>query len=72
MALTTRQLQRSHILSLNTFPMISGYFTAPQTTPLLGQPGADRHREYEIVVIGEDGGENITGFPLGLGHSIPD
>ena len=34
---TTRQLQAGDILSLNTFPMISGYYTALERTLFLGQ-----------------------------------
>ncbi|WP_341864215.1 aminopeptidase P family protein [Gymnodinialimonas sp. 57CJ19] len=165
---TTRQLQRGDILSLNTFPMISGYYTALERTlfveevddaslkiweanvaahelgisllkpgatcaevthkindlfaerdllqyrtfgyghsfgvlshyygreaglelredidtvlepgmvismePMLtipeGQPGAGGYREHDILVIGEDGNENITGFPYGPEHNV--
>lgn len=35
---TARQLQRGDILSLNTFPMISGYYTALERTLFVGQP----------------------------------
>ncbi|WP_313815487.1 aminopeptidase P family protein [Citricoccus sp.] len=35
---TTRQLQRGDILSLNCFPMTSGYYTALERTLFLGQP----------------------------------
>ncbi len=35
---TTRQLQSGDILSLNAFPMISGYYTALERTLFLGQP----------------------------------
>ncbi len=35
---TTRQLGVGDILSLNTFPMISGYYTALERTLFLGQP----------------------------------
>ena len=37
---TGRQLQSGDILSLNTFPMISGYYTALERTLFLGQPDA--------------------------------
>lgn len=37
---TTRRLQRGDILSLNTFPMISGYYTALERTMWLGEPDA--------------------------------
>lgn len=35
---TSRKLQRGDILSLNTFPMISGYYTALERTLFLGEP----------------------------------
>ena len=35
-----------------------------------GQPGAGGYREHDILVIGEDGAENITGFPYGPEHNI--
>ena len=35
---TTRKLQKGDILSLNTFPMISGYYTALERTLWLGEP----------------------------------
>jgi creatinase len=35
---TTRQLQRGDILSLNCFPMTSGYYTALERTLFLGEP----------------------------------
>jgi creatinase len=35
-----------------------------------GQPGAGGYREHDILVIGEDGAENITRFPFGPEHNI--
>lgn len=35
-----------------------------------GTPGAGGYREHDILVIGEDGAENITGFPYGPAHNI--
>ena len=35
-----------------------------------GQPGAGGYREHDIMVIGEDGVENITKFPYGAAHNI--
>ena len=35
-----------------------------------GQPGAGGYREHDIVIITENGGENITGFPFGPDHNI--
>ncbi|NVM93803.1 M24 family metallopeptidase [Arthrobacter wenxiniae] len=37
---TTRKLQRGDILSLNCFPMTSGYYTALERTLFLGEPDA--------------------------------
>jgi creatinase len=37
---TSRKLQQGDILSLNTFPMISGYYTALERTLFLGEPDA--------------------------------
>ena len=42
---TTRRLQQGDILSLNTFPMINGYYTALERTLFLGEPDA---RSLEI------------------------
>lgn len=35
-----------------------------------GQPGAGGYREHDILIITEDGAENITGFPFGPEHNI--
>lgn len=35
-----------------------------------GEPGAGGYREHDILVVTEDGAENITGFPLGPEHNI--
>lgn len=35
-----------------------------------GMPGAGGYREHDILVIGEDGAENITHFPFGPEHNI--
>ncbi len=42
----------------------------PMLTLPLGTPGAGGYREHDILVIGENGVENITGFPYGPGHNI--
>ncbi len=44
---TGRKLAPGDILSLNTFPMISGYYTALERTLFLGQPDADSLRIWE-------------------------
>ncbi|MDX1610000.1 MAG: aminopeptidase P family protein [Halofilum sp. (in: g-proteobacteria)] len=35
-----------------------------------GRPGAGGYREHDILVVTEDGAENITGFPYGPEHNI--
>lgn len=35
-----------------------------------GQPGAGGYREHDILVVTEEGAENITGFPYGPEHNI--
>ena len=35
-----------------------------------GTPGAGGYREHDILVVGDDGAENITGFPYGPKHNI--
>ena len=37
----------------------------PMLTVAEGQPGAGGYREHDILVITEDGNENITGYPYG-------
>lgn len=37
-----------------------------------GTAGAGGYREHDILVVGEDGAENITGFPYGPEHNIID
>ena len=37
-----------------------------------GQPGAGGYREHDILVVGEDGATNITGFPFGPEHNVVD
>ena len=36
----------------------------------LGAPGAGGYREHDILIVTEDGAENITGFPFGPEHNI--
>ena len=47
---TTRKLRRGDILSLNCFPMTSGYYTALERTLFLGQPDPESLRLWEINV----------------------
>ncbi|MDH5353926.1 MAG: aminopeptidase P family protein [Gammaproteobacteria bacterium] len=47
---TTKKLEMGDILSLNTFPMISGYYTALERTLFLGEPDADSLRIWQANV----------------------
>ncbi|TMR37382.1 M24 family metallopeptidase [Actinomadura geliboluensis] len=47
---TTRKVQRGDILSLNCFPMISGYYTALERTLFYGEPDARSLQLWEINV----------------------
>ena len=42
----------------------------PMITVLDGQPGAGGYREHDILLVGENGAENITKFPFGPEHNI--
>jgi creatinase len=42
----------------------------PMLTLPQGLPGAGGYREHDILVVTEDGAENITGFPYGPEHNI--
>lgn len=42
----------------------------PMVTIPEGEPGAGGYREHDILVVGEDGAENITKFPYGPEHNI--
>ncbi|GHC52496.1 M24 family metallopeptidase [Neogemmobacter tilapiae] len=42
----------------------------PMLTIPHGQPGAGGYREHDILVIGEDGAEDITTYPYGPGFNI--
>ena len=35
-----------------------------------GVPGAGGYREHDILIVTEDGADNITGFPFGPEHNI--
>ena len=47
---TTAKLKMGDILSLNTFPMISGYYTALERTLFLGEPDAESLRIWQANV----------------------
>ncbi len=42
----------------------------PMLTIAQGQPGAGGYREHDILVITEDGNDNITGYPYGPGFNV--
>ena len=42
----------------------------PMLTIPEGQPGAGGYREHDILVITEDGAEDITGYPYGPEHNV--
>ncbi len=42
----------------------------PMLTIPEGQPGAGGYREHDILVIGEDGAEDITGYPYGPDFNV--
>jgi len=54
---TARALERGDILSLNTFPMISGYYTALERTLWCGEPDAASRAIWEA---------NVAAHELGL------
>ncbi len=56
-AVTTRKLEKGDILSLNTFPMISGYYTALERTLFLGEPDTASRKMWEA---------NVAAHELGL------
>jgi creatinase len=47
---TSRRVERGDILSLNCFPMISGYYTALERTLFFGEPSAEHLRLWEVNV----------------------
>jgi creatinase len=59
---TTRRLERGDILSLNCFPMISGYYTALERTLFLGEPDAASLALWEA---------NVGAHELGLKLLVP-
>ena len=56
---TARQLQAGDILSLNTFPMISGYYTALERTLFLGQPDTASLAYWEANVAAHELGQSL-------------
>ncbi len=54
---TTRKLEQGDILSLNTFPMICGYYTALERTLFVGEPDVESLKIWEA---------NVAAHELGL------
>ena len=76
---TTRALRGGDILSLNTFPMISGYYTALERTLFLGEPDAASRKIWEAnVAIHELGlslimpGATCSGICAALNDALAD
>jgi creatinase len=57
---TTRALARGDILSLNTFPMISGYYTALERTLFLREPDAASLAVWEANVAAHELGVSLV------------
>ncbi len=56
---TTRKLVKGDILSLNTFPMISAYYTALERTLFIGEPTKAERRLWEINVAAHELGISL-------------
>jgi creatinase len=56
---TARKLDRGDILSLNTFPMISGYYTALERTLFVGECDAASRRIWDINVAAHEYGISL-------------
>jgi creatinase len=56
---TARKLQRGDILSLNTFPMISGYYTALERTMFVGEVDPASLKIWEANVAAHDYGMSL-------------
>lgn len=56
---TTRKLEAGDILSLNTFPMISGYYTALERTLFIGDPDKESLRIWEANVAAHELGISL-------------
>jgi len=56
---TTRRLERGDILSLNTFPMISGYYVALERTLFVGEPDDVSRIIWEANVTAHELGQSL-------------
>ena len=59
---TSRKLKRGDILSLNAFPMISGYYTALERTLFVGEADPASRRIWDI---------NVAAHELGMSLLVP-
>ena len=57
--MTGRELRRGDILSLNTFPMISGYYTALERTLFLGEPETEALAIWQANVATHEYGMSL-------------
>lgn len=65
---TSRRIERGDILSLNSFPMISGYYTALERTLFAGEVDADSLRYWQANVAAHEYGMSL----LRPGNSCAD
>jgi creatinase len=56
---TSRKLERGNILSLNTFPMISGYYTALERTMFVGEVDDASRKIWEANVAAHEYGMSL-------------
>lgn len=56
---TARQIQRGDILSLNTFPMISGYYTALERTMFVGEVDPASLKIWQANIAAHDYGMSL-------------
>ena len=56
---TSRRLRRGDVLSLNTFPMISGYYTALERTLFLGEPDEASLKVWQANVAAHEYGMSL-------------
>ena len=56
---TARQLERGDILSLNTFPMISGYYTALERTLFVAEVDTDSLRIWDANIAAHEYGMSL-------------
>ena len=76
---TCRKLQAGDLLSMNTFPMISGYYTALERTMFLGEPDAATRKAWQAnLAVHEHGlslikpGATCSGITAALNDHFQD